>query len=139
MRAALIAAVVAVATLSNCKPAPPPEDPEKIAREREDAELRATLEAARADVRRKLRDPESARFRKGSVATATLESGRTVKVICGYVNAKNAFGGYVGEGPWFVFELWDGSRAVCPNLKDCNYALIGGGSVGDACLRSLGE
>jgi hypothetical protein len=43
-----------------------------------------------------LKDPESARF--GEIAAATTAKGKTV--ACGYVNAKNSFGGYTGMEPF---------------------------------------
>lgn len=46
-------------------------------------------------VRRELKDPESARF-KGFLATKT-KGGATV---CGFVNAKNSYGGYTGFVPF---------------------------------------
>ncbi len=53
------------------------------------------LEAASAvSVRSLLKDPESARFRY-TAAFKDKDSG--LLVVCGYVNAKNSFGGYVGD------------------------------------------
>lgn len=50
-------------------------------------------------VREKLRDPESAQF---SSMRAFKGDGRLIGV-CGLVNAKNGFGGYVGETPFFTW------------------------------------
>lgn len=50
--------------------------------------------AAQALVRSRLRDPESARFGK-------VWAGRQ-GAVCGYVNARNAFGGYTGQQPWVL-------------------------------------
>lgn len=58
--------------------------------------LREGIETA---VRDKLKDPESARFKHfdyGSKGT-----------YCGLVNSKNAFGGYVGDVPYWVMILPD--------------------------------
>lgn len=50
-----------------------------------------------------LKDPESARFSPLMVA---VRSGNTVHV-CGYVNAKNSYGGYVGEKPFYATGIAD--------------------------------
>ncbi|MGX1096511.1 hypothetical protein [Amorphus sp. MBR-141] len=54
---------------------------------------RASVEAG---VRDALKDPESARF-------GEMYAGRSpsdLVTVCGYVNAKNSFGGYTGEKPF---------------------------------------
>ena len=50
-----------------------------------------TVTAGKAKIREALKDPESARF--GDVWAA----GDSQYVACGYVNARNSFGGYTGE------------------------------------------
>lgn len=54
------------------------------------------MEAVRAGVRDKLRDPESARF--GSAVAGKDSKGFIT--VCGWVNAKNAYGGYTGDQPY---------------------------------------
>lgn len=55
----------------------------------------AQIEKATQAVRDKLRDPDSANF---SGIFATNKPGRSeAPVICGFVNAKNAYGGYAGK------------------------------------------
>jgi hypothetical protein len=51
--------------------------------------------AVRDGVTKSLKDPESARFGR-------MIGGRTSGgvMVCGYVNAKNSFGGYIGEKPF---------------------------------------
>jgi hypothetical protein len=51
-----------------------------------------------------LRDPQSAIFRDLS-ATNDRKIGQSPAglVVCGYVNAKNGFGGYTGEKPFINF------------------------------------
>lgn len=49
-----------------------------------------------AGVARSLKDPESARF--GDVVAGKDPKG--IVFACGYVNAKNSFGGYVGDKPF---------------------------------------
>lgn len=46
-------------------------------------------------VRRKLKDPESARFR--AFTARKTEYGA---IVCGFVNAKNSYGGYTGFAPF---------------------------------------
>jgi len=57
-------------------------------------EVRANIETA---TRRVMKDPDSAQF--GEIAGAQTPEG-TINV-CGMVNAKNSFGGYVGSRPFF--------------------------------------
>lgn len=49
------------------------------------------IEQAKAAITRELKDPESARFR--DITVRNFQGG---KVICGEMNAKNSYGGYVG-------------------------------------------
>jgi hypothetical protein len=55
-----------------------------------------TIEFAEDVLRGDLRDPESARFRD---VRRNTEKG----AVCGYVNANNGYGGYVGEAPFIVY------------------------------------
>lgn len=43
-----------------------------------------------------LLDPSSATFRNIRAADVTLQSGKTIRRVCGEVNAKNSLGGYAG-------------------------------------------
>lgn len=52
--------------------------------------------AVQAGVKKALKDPESARF--GRMVAGRDKAG--VLAVCGYVNAKNSFGGYTGEKPF---------------------------------------
>ena len=56
-----------------------------------------TVAAAENAIREGLRDPESARFREVKRNTST-------GAVCGYLNAKNAYGGYVGEAPFIYYH-----------------------------------
>lgn len=56
----------------------------------------AQIQAVHTGVRGALKDPESARF--GSIVAGTNADG--VVFACGWVNAKNSFGGYTGEKPY---------------------------------------
>src|SRR5260370_28700524 len=57
-----------------------------------------------AAVRPQLRDPQSAVFRDLSATNDRKIGGSPAGlVVCGYVNAKNGFGGYTGEKMFFNF------------------------------------
>lgn len=57
----------------------------------------AQQEQVKADVKSKLKDPDSARF--GTMAASKSAEG--VVMVCGWVNAKNSYGGYTGEMPFY--------------------------------------
>ena len=82
--------------------------------------------AIRADIRKQLKDPSSARFGevRGIQFTAVEDKilygdvysrrkGETIRTVCGKLNAKNSYGGYTGEslyyaesrngGPWKTY------------------------------------
>ena len=54
------------------------------------------LEGAKRQIADRLRDPESVRFR----GLYTVPFDGELKYLCGYVNARNAFGGYTGFLPF---------------------------------------
>lgn len=64
-----------------------------------------SVRAAERQVRSLLRDPDSARF---SETVVRVRNG--ARVVCGYVNARNGFGGFTGDTMWIVVE--DLKRAV---------------------------
>ena|ERR1017187_3912745 len=70
--------------------------------------LADTFETATRRVKLNLRDPESARFRFVRAYRGTTGNDSAVVTICGYVNAKNAFGGYAGEAKF----LWNERRGT---------------------------
>lgn len=133
MRSAPVACALALALLG-CKPVATPEPPKPDTA----AEAAKAVDVARSQVRAALRDPESARFRGSGNADVEIAAGKPVEIACGYVNARNGFGGYTGEQPWYRFTFWDGSTGVCVNkLEDCNY-LIGNMDEGaKACLARV--
>ena len=55
-----------------------------------------------------LRDPASAQWRN---RTKWLAADENVVVVCGEVNARNAFGGYVGYTPFYSVWRREGSNA----------------------------
>ncbi|MBI1627017.1 hypothetical protein [Comamonas suwonensis] len=106
-----LASACAVSVLVGCAIAPPPVNPlqqtyferideaSEIAADVEKSLLRKTsaevIEGTKRRIAHDLRDPESARFRE--VALIVYE-GRSV--VCGEVNSKNGYGGYVGFQPF---------------------------------------
>lgn len=72
-------------SLTSCKPSPDPD-----------------ILAAEEAVKSKLKDPESAQFRNVVKYTSShYESGHNT-AVCGEVNSKNGFGGYVGFTEFMV-------------------------------------
>lgn len=77
-----------------------------------------------AGVRGALKDPASARFGIMVANSKTTKDGRTV-TVCGYVNARNSFGGYTGRGPFLglLFSppgLFVPIDVASPNTIDAN-------------------
>ncbi|WP_440940009.1 hypothetical protein [Immundisolibacter sp.] len=58
-----------------------------------------------------LRDPDSANFRNVETVTYTTPTGGRVPYVCGEVNAKNSFGGYVGFRRFYVANVGGELRA----------------------------
>lgn len=54
------------------------------------------IEAVHAGTKRSLKDPNSAMF--GELKAAS--DGKGIVYVCGYVNARNSFGGYTGMQPF---------------------------------------
>ena len=65
-------------------------------------------------VQARLVDPESARFGP-RVAVSARERGKDVKVVCGYVNARNRMGGYVGDQSYIAIFEDGGWGATAPS------------------------
>lgn len=55
-------------------------------------------EAAQDSIRRTLKDPESAKF----YDVTTVKVGGSPYALCGFVNAKNSFGAYVGPRRFYI-------------------------------------
>jgi hypothetical protein len=64
----------------------------------------AQVKIIQAGVRRDLKDPDSAKFGNQVLAAKRINGDITA---CGTVNAKNSYGGYVGESP-FIATFRDG-------------------------------
>lgn len=58
--------------------------------------------AIREAVKGKLRDPDSARFGRAFMTCGEKFAKQPMTFICGYVNAKNGFGGYTGDQPYMI-------------------------------------
>lgn len=103
------------------------EDPAKIAAKKAEAETQAKAAAlkqeeddAKKAVLAALKDPDSAKFGKFSLAGEFQGS----QAACLTVNAKNSYGGYTGdseailakmEGKWVVMQL--GSKGIARELS----------------------
>lgn len=69
----------------------------------------SVADAQRA-VRAELKDPDSAKFR----GIKALRDGEgKVTGFCGWVNAKNSYGGYTGES-YFIYSFKKGKVAIVP-------------------------
>lgn len=66
---------------------------------------------AKADVRKQLTDPDSAEFRNLRKLPG--------EAVCGEVNAKNAYGGYVGFKHFYRFGLAGIVEFTGPNDQRC--------------------
>jgi hypothetical protein len=63
------------------------------------ADDEAVIAAAKVVVASGLKDPDSAQFRN-----IFVRQGKTKRAICGEVNAKNSYGGYIGYRTFTVLE-----------------------------------
>lgn len=71
----------------------------------------ALLEKIRQASAKKLRDPYSAHFDHMKRGIRTNVKGKPTEVVCGLVNAKNAYGAYVGLQP-FIYFVADGDFQI---------------------------
>ncbi|MDF2621428.1 MAG: hypothetical protein K0S00_4087 [Xanthobacteraceae bacterium] len=88
----------------------------------------AEIAAVESGVREDLKDPDSAKF-SGFVATKEPSSGMVT--VCGYVNARNSFGGYAGK------KLFYGLLAV-PQINFIPIGLGGNEAVHASMCRDAG-
>ena len=92
----------------------------------------AQIAAVQESVRDNLKDPESARF--GPMFAARPKDGG-MPMVCGYVNARNSFGGYVGDQPFIgvlvsngkfaALSIGDGGTKSTVALKMCRENGVG--------------
>ena len=62
----------------------------------------ASLARYQQAVKQNLKDPSSAQFGRYTAFTYTLNGEKQPVAVCGYVNAKNSYGGYGGEQPFIA-------------------------------------
>lgn len=79
-------------------------------------------------VARSLKDPNSALF--GLVAGTKADDEQYV-TVCGFVNAKNSFGGYIGQKP-FLAALFPGKSAALIDIGDSETKPI---AIADVCKQ----
>lgn len=68
---------------------------------------------AKESIKKMLNDPESAQF-------SSLQDGKKKGDVCGFVNAKNRMGGYVGNTP-FWYEKSTGMAAIVKAPEDSDF------------------
>lgn len=87
---------------------PPPPPPQ--------AQAKAVADEAMQYIRRQMKDPDSAKFSLVTVNTGRQGEGL---FVCGFVNAKNSYGGYAGERPFVVTDKM-------LNTQDLGYRVVTG-------------
>lgn len=88
----------------------------------------AQREAVHAGVRHRLKDPASAMF--GPVVAGRRSDGRIP--VCGYVNARNSFGGYTGS------RVYTGFLPIIQGIAlPASVAAFGEDATGDTIVRRM--
>lgn len=67
-------------------------------------EVEQAAQRAKEAVAAQLRDPESARFRSVAIYQRIDRHGQSHTIVCGEVNGKNVYGGYVGYTEFYVID-----------------------------------
>jgi hypothetical protein len=75
-----------------------------LAEQTEFDKVRLTQDEALNIIKSSMRDPDSVKFEKVKRYTMTLKDGSKGNITCGNVNAKNAYGGYVGYKKFYVIS-----------------------------------
>ena len=104
---------VSALALAGCATNPPGADTSEV----EIVELSDTqFSTVKSAVRQNMKDPDSAQFGRYVAFRTTDSEGEQTDYVCGYVNGKNSFGGYVGMTPYIALGA-DGTfiSAVGPN------------------------
>lgn len=93
--------------------------------------------AVEEGVKSGLKDPLSASF--GTMLAGTrIRDGQMETIVCGYVNAKNSFGGFTGHKPFVGHLLATGQfRVVAMGDGTGNASLLVGGACRTAGLPIL--
>ena len=102
MKLKLLVVATMVLTLFGCGMS---EEVEEMYDSREYTTLsKVEIQKARESIRSILKDPYSAKFGKYQAFTY-IENGYTKTAMCGFVNAKNSYGGYVGNEVFITRKL----------------------------------
>ena len=73
----------------------------------------STISSVRSAVRKKMKDPSSVQFGQYKALKLTdNETKSSTIAVCGKYNAKNSYGGYVGESMFLAEQNNDGSWSV---------------------------
>lgn len=88
----------AAAKTSSTAPEKPTETAENIEQSKNQVMLLKSIEKAKMEVIRKMKDPDSVQFRN---LIGYGKEGRFVTILCGEVNAKNSYGGFIGFTPFW--------------------------------------
>ncbi|HGV9232404.1 TPA: hypothetical protein ACNOH1_002655 [Providencia rettgeri] len=72
-----------------------------------DSKIYSAVEDA---VSESLLDPKSAQFSKLKIVDRSNEGDSSSMKVCGYVNAKNSFGGYTGNKGFYAFVYVNGTN-----------------------------
>jgi len=120
MRKAFIAFCSVVVSACAMSPAPHP-----TAESNEQAILTtipdSQMKEIKAEVAKQLKDPESARF--GNINVGKFSNGDLI--LCGWINAKNSYGGYTGMKP-FLANYVIQTKAVDMAIESSQYNIIPG-------------
>ena len=68
-----------------------------------DDEMKDSLAHAHKQIERNLKDADSAKYRAEYLLESTRKDGSKYFGVCGEINAKNSYGGYIGYVPYYVF------------------------------------
>lgn len=78
----------------------------------------ATIDYAHDAIKQDLKDPNSAQFEKDTVITYRFKDNDEATIVCGFVNAKNSFGGYVGNKLYVTLAATKDSRPIITKIMD---------------------
>ena len=81
-----------------------------------------------------LKDPESARF---GAMSAVRNASKQAIYVCGFVNAKNSYGGYAGNTPFFTYVAYVANTKTKTKEPYALFASVGGSNYQNAVVRSL--
>jgi len=129
MKIWILATSVSLTAIAGCTP-PKPVRPDPPSAQLVTAE-KSYIEDSLNSVKNSLKDPDSAKFYG---IYATQKPNQTKPNICGYVNAKNSYGGYTGKKPFLAtpghVSLWGdvviGGRSVASDVIIGNCTLAFG-------------